>query len=162
MFVSKKFELLFEDIVNVMPNVIFYGIILTYCITAALNVYFLPIPYYLSVPASIMLQFGRFAIVFINFLNPTGKVSKVPEYVALGAMVVAILELLFSLEKDFQDAQFWSMFLFIGTIISFGYFLEINFIKKGIDAYGLNKTKKSRTRKPKERVQTIQLNKAIS
>jgi len=162
MFVSKKFELLFEDIVNVMPNVIFYGIILTYCITAALNVYFLPIPYYLSVPASIMLQFGRFAIVFINFLNPTGKVSKVPEYVALGAMVVAILELLFSLEKDFQDAQFWSMFLFIGTIISFGYFLEINFIKKGIDAYGLNKTKKSRTRKPKEKVQTIQLNKAIS
>lgn len=162
MFVSKKFELLFEDIVNVMPNVIFYGIILTYCITAALNVYFLPIPYYLSVPASIMLQFGRFAIVFINFLNPTGKVSKVPEYVALGAMVVAILELLFSLDKDFQDAQFWSMFLFIGTIISFGYFLEINFIKKGIDAYGLNKTKKSRTRKPKERVQTIQLNKAIS
>ena len=162
MFVSKKFELLFEDIVNVMPNVIFYGIIFTYCITAALNVYFLPIPYYLSVPASIMLQFGRFAIVFINFLNPTGKVSKVPEYVALGAMVVAILELLFSLEKDFQDAEFWSMFLFIGTIISFGYFLEINFIKKGIDAYGLNKTKKSRTRKPKERVQTIQLNKAIS
>lgn len=162
MFVSKKFELLFEDIVNVMPNVIFYGIILTYCITAALNVYFLPIPYYLSVPASIMLQFGRFAIVFINFLNPTGKVSKIPEYVALGAMVVAILELLFSLEKDFQDAEFWSMFLFIGTIISFGYFLEINFIKKGIDAYGLNKTKKSRTRKPKERVQTIQLNKAIS
>ena len=162
MFVSKKFELLFEDIVNVMPNVIFYGIILTYCITAALNVYFLPIPYYLSVPASVMLQFGRFAIVFINFLNPTGKVSKVPEYVALGAMVVAILELLFSLEKDFQDAQFWSMFLFIGTIISFGYFLEINFIKKGIDAYGLNKTKKSRTRKPKEKVQTIQLNKAIS
>lgn len=162
MFVSKKFELLFEDIVNVMPNVIFYGIILTYCITAALNVYFLPIPYYLSVPASIMLQFGRFAIVFINFLNPTGKISKVPEYVALGAMVVAILELLFSLEKDFQDAQFWSMFLFIGTIISFGYFLEINFIKKGIDAYGLNKTKKSRTRKPKEKVQTIQLNKAIS
>lgn len=162
MFVSKKFELLFEDIVNVMPNVIFYGIILTYCITAALNVYFLPIPYYLSVPSSIMLQFGRFAIVFINFLNPTGKVSKVPEYVALGAMVVAILELLFSLEKDFQDAQFWSMFLFIGTIISFGYFLEINFIKKGIDAYGLNKTKKSRTRKPKEKVQTIQLNKAIS
>lgn len=162
MFVSKKFELLFEDIVNVMPNVIFYGIILTYCITAALNVYFLPIPYYLSVPASIMLQFGRFAIVFINFLNPTGKVSKVPEYVALGAMVVAILELLFSLEKDFQSAQFWSMFLFIGTIISFGYFLEINFIKKGIDAYGLNKTKKLRTRKPKEKVQTIQLNKAIS
>lgn len=162
MFVSKKFELLFEDIVNVMPNVIFYGIILTYCITAALNVYFLPIPYYLSVPASIMLQFGRFAIVFINFLNPTGKVSKIPEYVALGAMVVAILELLFSLEKDFQDAEFWSMFLFIGTIISFGYFLEINFIKKGIDAYGLNKTKKLRTRKPKERVQTIQLNKAIS
>jgi hypothetical protein len=41
MFVSKKFELLFEDIVNMMPGVIFYGIILTYCITAALNVYFL-------------------------------------------------------------------------------------------------------------------------
>jgi hypothetical protein len=54
------------------------------------------------------------------------------------------------------------MFLFIGTIISFGYFLEINFIKKGIDAYGLNKTKKTRTRKPKENKQNVQLNKAIS
>ena len=67
-----------------------------------------------------MLQFGRFAIVFINFLNPTGKVSKVPEYVALRAMIVAILELLFSLEQDFVGGEFWSMFLFIGTIISFG------------------------------------------
>jgi len=109
-----------------------------------------------------MLQFGRFAIVFINFLNPIGKVSKVPEYVALGAMIVAILELLFSLEQDFVGSEFWSMFLFIGTIISFGYFLEINFIKKGIDAYGLNKTKKTRTRKPKENKQNVQLNRAIS
>lgn len=162
MFVSKKFELLFSDIVDMMPNVIFYGIILTYFITAALNVYFLPIPYYLSVPASIMLQFGRFAIVFINFLNPTGKVSRVPEYVALGAMIAAILELLFSLERDFVDAEYWSMFLFIGTIICFGYFLEINFIKKGIDAYGLGKVKLTRRRKVKEDKPKLEFSKTIS
>jgi hypothetical protein len=162
MFVSKKFEFLFSNIVDAMPNVIFYGIILTYCITASLNVYFLPIPYYLSVPASIMLQFGRFAIVFINFLNPTGKVSRVPEYVALGAMIVAIFELLFSLEQDFSGAEYWSMFLFIGTIIAFGYFLEINFIKKGIDAYGLNKVKLKRKRKPKEDKPNISFSKTIS
>ena len=107
MFVSKRFEMLFNDIVDAMPNIIFYGIILTYCITAALNVYFLPIPLYLSIPASIMLQFGRFSIVFINFLNPTGKVSKAPEYVALGAMIVAILELMFSINRDFQGSEYW-------------------------------------------------------
>jgi len=162
MFVSKKFEFLFSNIVDAMPNVIFYGIILTYCITASLNVYFLPIPYYLSVPASIMLQFGRFAIVFINFLNPTGKVSRVPEYVALGAMIVAIFELLFSLEQDFSGAEYWSMFLFIGTIIAFGYFLEINFIKKGIDAYGLNKVKLKRKMKSKEDKSNISFSKTIS
>ncbi len=32
---------------------------------------FLPLPLLLSIPASLMLQFGRFAIVFIDFLNDT-------------------------------------------------------------------------------------------
>lgn len=162
MFVSKRFEMLFNDIVDAMPNIIFYGIILTYCITAALNVYFLPIPLYLSIPASIMLQFGRFSIVFINFLNPTGKVSKAPEYVALGAMIVAILELMFSINRDFQGSEYWSMFLFIGTIIAFGYFLEINFIKKGIEAYGLCKVKLKRRRKIKQEPPNISYIKTVS
>jgi polyferredoxin len=75
-FNNQNFEWLFDDITSTMPKIIFVGIILTYAITAALNVYFLPLPLMLSIPASLMLQFGRFAIVFIDFLNPSSKRSK--------------------------------------------------------------------------------------
>lgn len=33
--------------------------------------------------------------------------------------------------------EYWSMFLFGGMVIMFGYLLEINFIKKGAEAFGL-------------------------
>ncbi len=64
-FNNQNFEWLFDDITSTMPKIIFVGIILTYAITAALNVYFLPLPLLLSIPASLMLQFGRFAIVYV-------------------------------------------------------------------------------------------------
>jgi hypothetical protein len=33
------------------------------------------------------------------------------------------------------------MFLFVVTIIVFGYLLEINFVDKGVEAYGINEPK---------------------
>ena len=110
---------------------------MTYLITAALNVYFLPLPLYLSIPASLMLQFGRFAVVFIDFLNPSDKRSKYPPRVAAIATVIALLELWFSIQGQTTGAEFWAMFFFIGAIICFGYVLEIQFIEKGIEAYGI-------------------------
>lgn len=145
-FNNKKFEWLFDDITASMPNVIFVGIILTYIITAALNVYFLPLPLILSIPASIMLQFGRFSIVFIDFLNPSAKRSKYPPRVAAIATVVALLELWFSIQGNIKGSEFYAMFFFIGTLICFGYVLEIQFIEKGIDAYGIGAIKGPRKR----------------
>ena len=129
-----------------MPKIIFTGIILTYLITAALNVYFLPLPLLLSIPASLMLQFGRFAVVFIDFLNPSDKRSKYPPRVAAIATVIALLELWFSIQGQSTGAEFYAMFFFIGAIICFGYVLEIQFIEKGIEAYGIG-VKEPRTRR---------------
>lgn len=136
-FNNQNFEWLFQDITSSMPKIIFTGIIFTYLITAALNVYFLPLPLMLSIPASLMLQFGRFAVVFIDFLNPSDKRSKYPARVAAIATVIALLELWFSIQGQTTGAEFWAMFFFIGAIICFGYVLEIQFIEKGIEAYGI-------------------------
>lgn len=136
-FNNQNFEWLFQDITSSMPKIIFTGIIFTYLITAALNVYFLPLPLMLSIPASLMLQFGRFAVVFIDFLNPSDKRSKYPPRVAAIATVIALIELWFSIQGHTTGAEFWAMFFFIGAIICFGYVLEIQFIEKGIEAYGI-------------------------
>jgi hypothetical protein len=136
-FNNQNFEWLFQDITSSMPKIIFTGIIFTYLITAALNVYFLPLPLMLSIPASLMLQFGRFAVVFIDFLNPSDKRSKYPPRVAAIATVIALLELWFSIQGQSTGAEFYAMFFFIGAIICFGYVLEIQFIEKGIEAYGI-------------------------
>jgi hypothetical protein len=169
-FNNQTFEWLFNDIASSMPKIIFVGIILTYLITAALNVYFLPLPLLLSIPASLMLQFGRFAIVFIDFLNPSEKRSPYPAKVAAGATVVALLELYFSIQSQNTGAEFYAMFIFIGTVICFGYFLEIQFIEKGIEAYGIGMKaprKRNTTKKEKEpvkmntTVRSVQLSLAI-
>jgi hypothetical protein len=169
-FNNQNFEWLFDDITSTMPKIIFVGIILTYAITAALNVYFLPLPLMLSIPASIMLQFGRFAIVFIDFLNPSSKRSVYPPKVAAIATVVALLELFFSIQGQATGAEFYAMFFFIGTIICFGYVLEIQFIEKGIEAYGIGikaPRKRNVQKKDKEPVQmnttvrSVQLSLAI-
>ena len=169
-FNNQNFEWLFQDITSSMPKIIFTGIILTYLITAALNVYFLPLPLLLSIPASLMLQFGRFAVVFIDFLNPSDKRSKYPPRVAAIATVIALLELWFSIQGQSTGAEFWAMFFFIGAIICFGYVLEIQFIEKGIEAYGIGvKTPRKRnvTKKDKEpvkmntTVRSVQLSLAI-
>ena len=169
-FNNQNFEWLFQDITSSMPKIIFTGIILTYLITAALNVYFLPLPLLLSIPASLMLQFGRFAVVFIDFLNPSDKRSKYPPRVAAIATVIALLELWFSIQGQTTGTEFWAMFFFIGAIICFGYVLEIQFIEKGIEAYGIGiKTPRKRnvTKKDKEpvkmntTVRSVQLSLAI-
>ena len=169
-FNNQTFEWLFNDIASSMPKIIFVGIILTYLITAALNVYFLPLPLLLSIPASLMLQFGRFAIVFIDFLNPSERRSPYPAKVAAGATVVSLLELYFSIQGQSNGAEFYAMFIFIGTVICFGYFLEIQFIEKGIEAYGIGikaPRKRNVSKKEKEPVQmnttvrSVQLSLAI-
>jgi hypothetical protein len=137
-FVNPAFAEIYDSITGVMPQITFYGIIGTYLITAALNVYFIPLPVYLSLPAALAIQFGRFAIVFMDFLNPTGRRSPWPGLIATVATVVAITELGFSImDLAWTGPKFWATFLFGGMMISFGYLLEVNFISKGAEAFGM-------------------------
>lgn len=139
-FVNPAFASIFDGITRNMPAITFWGILATYGVTAALNVWSIPLPVYISIPAALAIQFGRFAIVFVDFLNPTGKRSTLPAIIATAATAVALLELSFSLQHlKMSGAEFWSMFLFGGMVIMFGYLLEVNFIKKGAEAFGLVK-----------------------
>mgnify|MGYP001373200847 CR=1 FL=1 len=137
-FVNPAFAEIFTGITARMPAITFFGIIVTYAVTAALNVYFLPLPLFISIPAALALQFGRFAIVFTDYLNPTGTRSAWPPFIAAAATIVALTELGFSCQDmGFSGPKFWAVFLFGGAVISFGYLLEINFISKGAEAFGL-------------------------
>ena len=145
-FQNRAFEDLFQSITANMPGLTFFGIILTYGITAALNVYFLPLPAMYAVPAALAVQFGRFAVVFTDFLNPTGKRSPWPPVIATGATVIALVEFGYSvqdmqLESTWTDARYWSVYLFGSMLIVFGYILELNFISKGAEGYGMQRAR---------------------
>lgn len=136
--VNPAFAMIYEGITGKMPAITFYGIIVTYLITAALNVYFIPLPVYISIPAALAIQFGRFAIVFMDFLNPTGKRSHWPAMIATVATLISLAELSYSIQDiGWTGPKFWSVLLFGGLIIGFGYVLEINFIAKGAEAFGM-------------------------
>jgi len=138
-FVNPAFAAIFKNITKHMPSITFYGIIATYLITAALNVFFIPLPVYISIAAALAIQFGRFAIVFMDFLNPTGHRSVFPGLIATLATVVSLTELAFSIQDmGWTGAKFWSVMLFGALMILFGYFLEINFIAKGAIAFGMS------------------------
>lgn len=143
-FQNEAFRDIFDAITRNMPSIVFFGILATYVITAALNIHFIPLPIHFSIPAAIAIQFGRFAVVFMDFLNPTGQRSPWPPVVATVATVVSLVELGFSiqdmqLETGWSDARYWSVFLFGAMLISFGYILEMNFISKGAEGYGMQR-----------------------
>lgn len=145
-FQNRSFQDLMEAITQNMPSLTFFGIILTYGITAALNVHFLPLPALYSIPAALAIQFGRFAVVFTDFLNPTGKRSPWPPIIATFATVIALVEFAYSvqdmqLQSTWTDARYWSVYLFGSMLIVFGYILELNFISKGAEGYGMQRAR---------------------
>lgn len=137
-FVNPAFAGIFDGITAYMPGITFYGIVGTYLITAALNVHFIPLPLFISIPAALALQFGRFAIVFMDFLNPTGTRSPWPGIIATLATVIALVELWFSVASTPLSAnEVWAVYLFGAMLVFSGYVLEINFIAKGAEAFGM-------------------------
>ena len=134
-FINPAFEAIFKNVSDYMPAITFIGIIGTYLITAGINVYFIPLPLILSIPAALALQFGRFAIVFIDFLHPTGKRSIYPSLIATGATIAALVELYHSVSGIMQQSEVIAVYLFLSMIIISGYVLELNFIRKGYEAY---------------------------
>lgn len=141
-FQNAAFEEIFETLSRQIPGMVLSGIVITYIITAGLSVYFIPLPMGISVPAAAAVQFGRFAVVFMDFLNPTGVRSKWPPVVATLATIFALVELYFSLHDISEVNQwtmnrYWSVYIFSSMVIAFGYILELNFIAKGAEAFGM-------------------------
>ncbi len=156
-FTNTQFKWTFESISDNIPTIMLLTIVLTYGINAYLTAIFLPIDFWLAIIAASILQLGRFAVVFMDFLNPTKGRSTYPPKIALGATVVALIEIFFGLQEQYQGGEFITMFLFVGTIVVFGYLLEINFVDKGVEAYGINEPKviKRRNRRvPAKKVNT--------
>ena len=147
-FQSDTFRELMEGITRNIPALMFFGIVVTYAVTAMLNIHVIPLPPMIAIPAAIMIQFGRFAVVFMDFLNPTGNRSKWPPAIATFATIVALIELGFSIQdmaeaSGWSVARYWSVYLFGAMLIGFGYILELNFIEKGAEAYGMRTFKRN-------------------
>ncbi len=77
------------------------------------------------------------------------------------ATVVALLELFFSIQGQATGAEFYAMFFFIGTIICFGYVLEIQFIEKGIEAYGIGMKAPRKRNVPSKGKEPVQMNTTV-
>jgi hypothetical protein len=148
-FTNTQFKWTFESISDNIPTIMLITILLTYGINAYLTAIFLPLDFWLAIIAASILQLGRFAVVFMDFLNPTKGRSTYPPKIALGATIVALIEIFFGLQEHYEAREFITMFLFVGTIIVFGYLLEINFVDKGVEAYGINEPKIIKRRRRK-------------
>lgn len=156
-FTNTQFQWTFDSISDNIPTIMMTTIVLTYGVNAYLTAIFLPINFWVAITAATILQLGRFAVVFMDFLNPTKGRSPYPPKIALGATLVALIEVFFGLSEKYSGAEFYTMFFFVGTIVCFGYLLEINFVDKGVEAYGLEEKKviKRRKRTPKVNVEPV-------
>ena len=130
---NPAFLKLLEKIQKVIPSIMFIWILITYAITAIISIYFIPLPLWLTIPISLIIQGSRFLVVFLNFLNnPTIFKSDIPSKIALFATILALVELLLTLmNRNATITENASIYLFFGNIILFGYFLEVHFIKMG-------------------------------
>lgn len=141
---NQAFASLFDSITSKLPSLTFWAILFSYLATAGLNCWAIHLPLYLSVPLSIAIQALRFLTVFTPFLNPSGRASHLPEVIALGASVLALFELSFSLQAMGEtDNGFWSLFLFGAAILVLSMILELQFIAAGKKAFGLTTQKAS-------------------
>ena len=130
---NPAFVRLLQNIQKVIPQIMFIWILITYAITAIISIYFIPLPLWITIPISLVIQFSRFLVVFMNFLaNPTIFKSDMPSKIALFATILALVELLLTLMNITATiTENASIMLFFGNIILFGYFLEVHFIKVG-------------------------------
>jgi len=138
---NQSFADMYEAISARLPSMTFWAIIFSYAATAALNVWAIHLPLFISVPLAISIQGLRFLTVFTPFLNPHGRAGHLPEVIAVGASMLAMFELSFSIQAlGMTMNEFWSIFLFGAAIIVLSMILEIQFINQGKKAFGLTGT----------------------
>lgn len=130
---NPSFLRLIEKIQKLIPSIMLGWILITYFVTGLISVFFIPLPLWITIPISFVIQGSRFLVVFMNFLNsPTIYRSKIPPKIALFATFISLTELLFTIwGRNSTFSENASIYLFFSTVILFGYFLEVNFIKNG-------------------------------
>lgn len=128
---TPEFFKLISNIKRVIPLGTLWFILFTYLITAIINSVFLPLPKVLSILASVTLAFGRFLVVFTEFLLviiPRKRLNW-QKIVAGSLTLLALVELWFSVVNNYPT-NYIAVFLNLGSIIVLGFALEISFIEK--------------------------------
>ena len=127
---NPSFIRLIEGIQRIIPQIMIVWIFIIYLISSIINIYFLPLPLWISIIFSLIIQISRFLAVFGNFLNPGIYKSNMPKRIALIATIGALIELLFTLMN--RDAASLTeniqLYIFFSTILLFGYYLEVHFV----------------------------------
>lgn len=116
---------------RILPAATILFILVSYIIMSVVNTLFLELPKVLAVLCSVTLAFGRFLIIFTNFLQEGTENKKISweKIVGGGLTVVSLIELYLSSKTMYSD-KFLPIFLNISSIILVGFFLELSFLEK--------------------------------
>jgi hypothetical protein len=128
---TPEFLNLLNFIKKILPVCTIFFILVSYLVIAILNSLFLPFHWSLSLLTGLILSFGRFLMIFTEFLSDsmTYNKNKWQKIVAGILTVISLVELYISLKSHYPD-QFIPVFLNIGAIIILGYALELSFLEK--------------------------------
>ncbi len=128
---TPEFLNLLSFIKRILPVCTIFFILVSYLVIALLNSLFLPFHWSLSLLTGLILSFGRFLMIFTEFLSDsmTNNKNKWQKIVAGILTIIGLIELFLSL-KTFYPDQFVPVFLNIGAIIILGYALELSFLEK--------------------------------
>lgn len=129
-----------------LPDYYFAGVLLSYVVNAAFVGLFL-YPTLLKLLGNIAglslaatgaaaVQYMRFLIVFTPLLHYSNKNKLWVKLIAAIFTVAAMVEAYHLLNAfDIPDSEFWSLFLFVGSIICAGWVLEIFFSAKQYEMF---------------------------
>ena len=135
---NQAFAELFDGITARLPRTTFYAILASYACAAALSVWAIHLPLFLSIPLALAIQTLRCLAVFSPFLNANGRATLLPEFIAASAALLNLFELSFSLQAQGETGNsFWSLFLFGAGLVGLSMVLELQFIHQGKKAFGL-------------------------
>lgn len=128
---TTEFLNLLNLIKRILPACTIFFILVSYLVIAILNSLFLPFHWTLSLLTGLILSFGRFLMIFTEFLSDsiTNNKNLWQKIVAGFLTVMGIIELYISLKSNYPD-QFIPVFLNIGAIIILGFALELSFLEK--------------------------------
>ena len=128
---TPELENLTRIIKRILPTATILFILASYIIMSVVNSLFLDLTKVLSILCSLTLAFGRFLIIFTNFLQDGTESKKVSwEKIVGGILTIVSLIELFISSKNLNPTNYLPVFLNISSIILVGFFLELSFIEK--------------------------------